>query len=176
LRDSEAKASARHDLLAVTEEPIDLSALFSAVGAPGLGATASFVGTVRSPNRGKQVSYIDYEGYGELINTVMAEIAAEARDRFASGGSPEASAGSTVAAAAGAASLRVAVVHRLGRIFPGEASLAVVIASVHRRSALEACAFVVEACKERLPVWKLEVTAGGSAEYVAGVTKAAPTL
>jgi molybdopterin synthase catalytic subunit len=139
----------------VVEEPVDLQALVAAVSHDECGAVATFLGTVRSPNAGQSVQYIDYEGYPAMIVAEMQRIGDELH--------------------AVNSGLRVILTHRLGRLRPGEASIAVVVASPHRAAALDACRDGIEACKRRLPVWKYEV--GESSEgFVRGRSDASPTL
>lgn len=121
---------------------------------PGHGAQAYFVGTVRSPNQGKQVRYIDYEGFAPMAEKVMREAAAMAQTRHGE--------------------LRVLVQHRTGRLQPGEASILIGVASPHRRAALEACDFLIEHLKVHLPIWKHEVDEDGE-HWVEGQT-GHPTL
>lgn len=123
----------------------------------GLGGVALFLGRVRSPNRGQAVHYLDYEGYEEMILATMASIADELRVEHRT------------------PSMRVAIHHRLGRLYPGEVSLAIAVAAPHRGVALTACAACLEAVKRRLPIWKLEVGAE-TTEYVAGNATAGEAL
>ena len=143
------------DNLWVGTAPILLDAVTAGLEDERLGGVGVFLGRVRSPNAGQVVYHLEYEGYEEMILAVMAEIAAELRSEFGE--------------------LRAGIHHRLGRLVPGEVSLAVAVAAPHRGSALRACAAGVEAVKLRLPVWKREVGAGGSA-YVAGSTAAGEVL
>ena len=143
------------DLLAVTRDAVEVGAVISSLADPAYGATASFLGSVRTPNRGVAVRYIDYEGYEAMIRAELERLAHEVRARFPLG--------------------RLAVVHRLGRIRPGEVSLLVAVASPHRDTALHACEELVEAIKARLPVWKYEVGPERAA-FVAGRSDAGPTL
>lgn len=139
----------------VVEVPIELGELLAQAADPAWGARASFVGSVRSPNRGATVHHIDYEGYRAMMLAEMRRLADEVAARHALG--------------------RCVIVHRLGRLQPGEVSLAVVVASPHRQDALQACEALVEGLKARLPVWKYEVDdAGGT--FVAGRSDAGPTL
>lgn len=142
------------DLWAGTE-PIDLTNVTAKLEDESMGGVAVFLGRVRSPNAGQTVYYLEYEGYHEMVIAVMAEIAGELRATHGE--------------------LRVALHHRLGRLEPGEVSLAVAVAAPHRRAALRACADGVEAVKLRLPVWKLEVGEDGSS-FVAGAAAAAEVL
>lgn len=149
------RASEAHDLFLVGPQEVSLQPLLDAVEEPAYGGVALFLGRVRSPNGGVAVRYLEYEGYVELALKTFADIAGEMRELHGPS--------------------RWAMQHRLGRLAPGEVSLAVVVATPHRGPAFDACEQAVEECKRRLPVWKLEVTASGSA-FVAGSATAAPTL
>jgi len=131
----------------VTASSLDLSRADAFLVRPEHGAQAYFVGTVRSPNQGRAVEFIDYEAFAPLAEKVMREAAAEARGRHGE--------------------LRVLVQHRVGRLLPGEASILIGVASPHRRAALEACDFLIEHLKVYLPVWKHEADDSGS-HWVAG--------
>lgn len=146
---------ATREHLVVGEEEIDLAALVEFATDPRYGAIATFLGTVRSPNADRVVSYIDYEGYGGMIVTQMRTVVAALR-RDADLG-------------------HIALAHRLGRLRPGEASIAVVVSGRHRRETLEACRRGIDLCKERLPVWKYEVDDDGGA-WVAGSSTVARPL
>lgn len=147
------------DDLWVGTEPIDVARVAAALEDESLGGVAMFLGRVRSPNDGQVVSYLDYEGYDAMILATMATLADEARTTY---GGPD-------------GRMLVAIHHRLGRVYPGEVSMAVAVAAAHRAAALSACAAVVEEAKRRLPIWKLEVGDGG-ARYVAGVAVAGEVL
>ncbi|BDP40237.1 molybdopterin synthase sulfur carrier subunit [Deinococcus aetherius] len=138
----------------VMTSPLSLSAADAFLVRPEHGAQAYFVGTVRSPNRGKRVEFIEYEGFAPMAEKVMREAAAEARTRYGE--------------------LRVIIQHRLGRLLPGEASILIGVASPHRRAALEACDFLIEHLKVHLPVWKHEADEEGE-HWVDGQT-GHPTL
>jgi molybdopterin synthase catalytic subunit len=120
----------------LTTEPIDPRRAEDAVAGPDRGALASFLGVVRDHHEGRRVTHLEYHAYVPMAESVLEEIAAEAAARF---GTPH-----------------VAIVHRTGTLHVGEVSLQVVVAAVHRREALEACAFVVEEVKARAPIWKKE--------------------
>ncbi len=129
------------DLVQLVREPIDVAALLSA--APRDGAVAVFLGVVRNENAGRAVLRLEYEAYEEMALPLMAEIAAEAHRRFP------------------VTELRI--VHRLGRLEVGEASVAVAAASPHRDQAFRACRFAIDTLKQRVPIWKKEYYADGSA-------------
>lgn len=136
----------------VTPDALSLAAASDFLIRPGYGAQAYFVGTVRSPNLGKVVEFIEYEGYPPMAQKVMAEAADLARERHGA--------------------LAVWTEHRLGRLSPGEVSIIIGVGSPHRRAALEACDFLIEHLKVVLPVWKLEGDEDGE-HWVKGQTGSA---
>ena len=126
----------------LTDQPIDVDALEASMARSSHGAVVTFVGRARDvADDGRAVIELEYEVYPEMAASVLDEIAAEAGSRF----------GATVA-----------VVHRHGVVPIGEAAVAIVTAAVHRAEAYEANRFVIEAIKERLPIWKRERFADGS--------------
>ena len=139
----------------VSRAPLEPWAIADGIRSDAHGAVALFVGTTRSPNRGAEVEYLDYEAYEDMVPQEMERIAAELRSAFGD--------------------LSVALVHRLGRVGVGEASIVIATASPHRRAALDACARGIDLCKARLPIWKREVTADG-ASWVEGSSRAARVL
>jgi molybdopterin synthase catalytic subunit len=139
----------------VTRDPIDLSVLVPLISATEFGAIATFLGLVRSPNNGKVVLYIDYEGYESMMEAQMQSIATELREDFNIG--------------------QVVIAHRLGRLQPGDTSIAVLVSGRHRKETLAACAAGIDRIKERLPVWKHEATTQGT-NWVPGTNVAGKTL
>ena len=133
--------------LGLTREPLDLAPLIDDVADARSGAVASFLGTVRSPNRGRAVHRIDYQGYDAMVEAELERIAAELREAHRL--------------------LGLAIVHRLGVCLPGEASIAIVASSPHREAAFDACRDALERCKARLPIWKHEADEDGD-HWVAG--------
>ena len=127
---------------ALVTGPIDVAALERSVAATDLGAVVTFVGRARDrADDDRAVIELEYEVYPEMAASVLAEIAGEAEERW------------------GAA---VAVVHRHGVVPIGEAAVAIVTAARHRGEAYEANRFIIEAIKQRLPIWKRERFADGS--------------
>jgi molybdopterin synthase catalytic subunit len=126
----------------LTDGPIDVAALETSVAGPGHGAVVTFVGRARNvSDDGRSVIELEYEAFDEMANPALAEIVAEAEARF----------GATVA-----------VVHRTGTVPIGDAAVAIVAGSAHRAEAYEASRFVIEAIKDRLPIWKRERFADGT--------------
>ena len=127
---------------ALATGPIDVAALERAVTDAGSGAVVTFIGRARDrADNGRDVIELDYEVYPEMAEPVLAEIAAEAEARWGA---------------------RVAVTHRHGVVPIGEAAVVIVTAAMHRAEAYDANRFVIEAIKERLPIWKRERFADGS--------------
>jgi len=126
------------ELLELTEEPLEdrLGELVRWATAPAYGAVVSFAGTTRSPNKGRDVRYLEYEAYSPMAQKIMAKIASELRERWELG--------------------RIAIVHRLGRVYPAETSLLIVVSSPHRPEAFAAARQALERIKKILPVWKKE--------------------
>jgi molybdopterin synthase catalytic subunit len=124
----------------LTHAPIDLGALQATT--PADGALCLFVGVVRNENAGRAVLHLEYEAYEEMALAEMQRIAAETQQRW-----PMA---------------QVRIVHRLGRMEIGEASVAIAVASPHRAEAFEACRFTIDTLKRTVPIWKKEFYADGA--------------
>ena len=124
----------------LTFNPIDVAALLNDVR-PTEGGVCVFLGVVRNENEGLPTVAIQYEAYGPMAERVLAEIASEAADRW---------------------DASVGIVHRIGLVPIGEASVVIVSAAAHRDAAYQASRYVIEAIKERLPIWKRERFADGS--------------
>jgi len=139
------------DLVRLVHEPIDLTILLGS--SPADGAACLFVGVVRIENKGRSVERLEYEAYEEMALPLMEEIAAETRRRFPVTG--------------------VRLVHRLGRLEIGEASVAVATTSPHRGEAFAACRFAIDTLKARVPIWKKEHYADGTA-WLEGPEAAGP--
>ena len=137
----------------VTEDPIDPAAMLSGALSPADGAALLFWGVVREQNDGRAVSRLEYSAYGPMAEREMLRIADEARERFGTGA--------------------IHVVHRVGLLEIGEASVAIAVASPHRGEAYEASRYVIEQLKQRVPVWKREGYVDGATEWVPGFTRAA---
>ncbi len=129
------------DLVRLVREPIELASLQATT--PKDGALCLFVGVVRNENRGRPVVRLEYEAYEEMALPLMQEIAAETHRRFPV--------------------TEVRLVHRLGSLEIGEASVAVAVASPHRKEAFAACRFAIDTLKAQVPIWKKELYADGSA-------------
>ena len=135
---------------AVTDRPIDAARLLADSVSPADGAALLFWGVVRNENDGRPVDHLEYHAYADMAERIMHRIAEEAISRFGVGD--------------------VRVVHRVGRLEVGEASVAIAVASPHRAEAYEASRYVIEELKKRVPVWKREGYTDGETDWVAGFT------
>ena len=128
--------------VALVSTPLDVAALTEAANRPEAGAVCVFVGTVRSPNLGREVLYLDYEAHAPMAEAQMRHIVEDAADRWPG--------------------CQARLHHRLGRLAPGEASVVIVVSALHRGDAFEACRSVIERVKTDVPIWKKEVFGDGS--------------
>ena len=136
-------------MIRVQEAAFDVGAELGAFGTGdiGVGAVASFVGYVRGSAAGATpLTALTLEHYPGMTERQLAAIEAEARGRWPL--------------------LEVLVIHRHGRMLPGEPIVLVAVSSAHRQAAFEACQFLMDWLKTKAPFWKLEETAAG-AEWVA---------
>jgi molybdopterin synthase catalytic subunit len=131
-------------MIRLQEAPFDVGAELAALtrGRSDIGAVASFQGLVRDVAGDQTITAMTLEHYPGMTERKLAEIEAEANARWPL-----------------QASL---IVHRYGRMLPGEPIVLVATASPHRTAALEACAFLIDWLKTKAPFWKLEETAAES--------------
>lgn len=129
-------------LYQISEDTLDVGRIVATIADPGAGATSTFIGTTRNSFRGKEVCHLEYEAYPPMAERVMAEIGMEVAKRWSS-------------------VLGIAIVHRVGRVDVGEASVVIAISAPHRGDAIEACAWGIDRLKALLPVWKKEVFGDG---------------
>lgn len=132
-------------LVAVTDAPLDVSAHERAVARCSAGATVVFCGVVRDIDAGRAVVGIEYEAHpdaGRVLREVADQLAAEP------------------------GVLGLAVSHRVGPLAVGDAALVAAVSSGHRGEAFDVCARLVDEVKRVLPVWKRQVFADGTDEWV----------
>jgi len=126
----------------ITEKPLSVEGVVSAITRRTSGAVASFVGVVRAFSRGRQISYLEYEAYPEMAIAKMRQIEGEIRQKWEIE--------------------QIAIHHRVGRLGVGEASVVIAVSAAHRQPALEACTYAIERLKQIVPIWKKEVSPDGS--------------
>ena len=137
----------------VVSEPIDGCALLAETISPRDGAALLFVGVVRNHNEGQEVAGLEYEAYVEMAESTLETIVAEAAGRWETG--------------------EMRVVHRIGSLEVGEASVAIAVASPHRDAAYQASRYVIEELKKRAPIWKREGYVAGERAWLGGWEPAA---
>jgi molybdopterin synthase catalytic subunit len=133
-------------MIELTNSPIDTSEVLRRVGSPRAGAVVLFLGTTRELTGERRTESLDYEAFGAMAEAKLAELEAEARRRWPI--------------------VECAIVHRLGHLELGEASVAVAVSTPHRRDAFEAGQWLIDTLKEVVPIWKKENWADGTSEWV----------
>lgn len=133
-------------LFAISSAPLDANALVPLVQTPDMGAVVTFAGVVRNNFGGKATAHLEYEAYEPMAVQVLTQIAAEERERWGTGA--------------------IAIHHRVGTLEIGETAVLIVVASAHRHAAFEAAEAIMDRIKEIAPIWKREVWADGTSEWI----------
>ena len=141
-------------MIRITRGKIPLERLVRAVGDPGAGAIVTFLGTTRNANEGRRVVRLEYEAYGRMATREMTALAAEAGRRWPL--------------------RKVAMMHRIGVVPVGEASVGIAVSAGHRAEAFAACHWLIDRLKEIVPIWKREHFRGGQIWIGAQQTTPAP--
>jgi molybdopterin synthase catalytic subunit len=137
----------RHSLVfRICPEPLDLPSLKQALGDPGAGACVVFEGWVRNLNEGRPVCSLEYESYAALAEKEGLRILGEAAEKFA------------ITAAC--------CVHRTGHLQIGELAVWTGVSSAHRDAAFEACRYIIDETKARVPIWKKEHYTSGATAWI----------
>ncbi|MEM9491553.1 MAG: molybdopterin converting factor subunit 1 [Myxococcota bacterium] len=129
----------------IVDSPPSLDRCLAAVTSPAMGGLVTFTGVVRRENRGYQVERLEYEAYKEMAETVMRELCTEIEGELPG--------------------VRLAVEHRIGVLAVGDVAVAIAAAAPHRAEAFAACRAMIDRLKERVPIWKKEITPEG-AEWI----------
>jgi molybdopterin synthase catalytic subunit len=125
--------------------PIDTAKVLASVEDPTCGGLVLFEGRVRNHHLGRDVLRLEYEAYQRLAESEGSAIMAEARQRF------------EIHAAA--------CTHRVGVLEIGDIAVVVAVSSAHRDAAFDACRYIIDELKTRVPIWKRETYADGSVEW-----------
>lgn len=128
-------------MVLLTEEPLDSQMAINAVMTDADGAYVLFVGVVRDLARGRNVVGLEYQAYKPLAEKAMAKIVETVQERWG---------------------LTCAILHRVGYLKVGEASVVVCVASPHRAEAFDACRFAIDTLKQDVPIWKKEFATDGT--------------
>jgi molybdopterin synthase catalytic subunit len=133
-------------VIELTTDTIDTAAVLRHVESPLAGAVVLFLGTTREITKDRRTSSLDYEAFGDMAKAKLTELEVEARRRWPI--------------------VECAIVHRLGHLELGEASVAVAVSTPHRRDAFEAGQWLIDTLKQIVPIWKKENWADGTSEWV----------
>ncbi len=138
------------DLIGLQSTPLDVGAAVAAVGGGDSGAIALFLGTTRrDSDGGREVIALDYEAYAEMAVAQMKRLAEEARGRWSI--------------------IRIVMLHRIGRVDVGQASVLIAVSTPHRAEAFEACRFLIDRIKMDATIWKKEIWSDRSSTWVEGM-------
>ena len=130
----------------ISDKPIDPAALRENLACDSAGAFVAFEGWVRNHNEGKNVDALDYSAYDALAEKEGSKIIAEAEERFA---------------------IEAAVcVHRVGELQIGDLAVWTGVSAGHREEAFEACRYIIDEVKARVPIWKREHYQDGETTWV----------
>jgi molybdopterin synthase catalytic subunit len=133
-------------MIAIVNHPIDLFSVLAGVQSRAAGAVVLFLGTTREVTNGRHTTSLDYECYREMAERKLAELESQARSRWSL--------------------IECAIVHRLGRVEVGEASVAIAVSSAHRQAAFQAGQWLIDTLKQVVPIWKCEHWVDGTSEWV----------
>lgn len=133
-------------LVALREEPLDVAEVSAAVSDAAAGGIAVFVGAVRDHDHGHVVTGLEYSAHPTALAR-LEEVAAEVAEEF-----------ETVA---------VAAVHRVGSLDVGDVAVVCAVSGAHRGTAFDATRALIDRLKERVPIWKHQLFADGTDEWVA---------
>jgi molybdopterin synthase catalytic subunit len=133
-------------MIELTAIPIDSAALLQRAQSPEAGAVVMFLGVSRRITAGRETVQLTYDAYEEMAAKELERLETEARQRWPV--------------------VECSIVHRQGLVPLGEASVAVAVASAHRREAFEAGQWLIDTLKQRVPIWKQEHWADGTTQWV----------
>ena len=133
-------------MIELNHDPIDSSKVLESVQSPEAGAVVLFLGTTREFTAGRQTESLDYESYGEMAVRKLEELEQQARQQWSL--------------------TEVTIVHRLGHLGIGEASVAIAVSAPHRKDAFTAGQWLIDTLKEIVPIWKKENWTDGTSEWV----------
>lgn len=137
-----------NDWLEILATPLPVAETVAFVQDGRAGGVGVFLGTTRAENSpsGAALAALDYEAYGEMAATQLRDLAERARARWPI--------------------IKLAVLHRVGRVACGEPSVVIAVSTPHRSECFEACRWLIDTLKLEVAVWKKEVWADGSGSWV----------
>ena len=136
------------DRIEISDAPLDAAAAIAFVSDPAGGGTAVFLGTTRAERNatGQDLVALDYEAYREMALAQMHKLAAAARTQWPI--------------------IRLALLHRVGRVGLAEPSVVIAVSTPHRGDAFAACRFLIDELKKDVAIWKKEAWSDGSGSWV----------
>lgn len=136
------------DWLDLLTSPMDVARATEFVSAANAGGIDIFLGTTRSEisASGHELLALDYQAYESMARRQLKELADGAREKWPV--------------------IRLVILHRLGRVPVGEASVLIAVSTPHRAEAFEACRWIIDQLKKQVTIWKQEIWAGGEATWV----------
>ncbi len=137
----------------ITSDPIDPDSLKRQLDADAAGACVTFEGWVRNINEGERVDALEYETHAAIAGTEGNQVLAEAVERFEI--------------------IRAIGVHRVGRLEIGDCAVWVGVSAGHRGAAFDACRYIIDEIKHRLPIWKKEHYRKGATAWINCATQSA---
>ncbi|TWU25664.1 molybdenum cofactor biosynthesis protein MoaE [Bythopirellula polymerisocia] len=133
-------------MIQLTTFPIDSDALVRQAQVPASGAVLLFLGVTRQHTSGRETAELRYDAYHEMAEKELAALEEKARQKWHLN--------------------ECLIVHRLGKVPLGEASVAIVVASPHRHAAFAAGEWLIDTLKMSVPIWKEEHWADGSSDWI----------
>lgn len=133
-------------MIQLTYEPIDSTTALAHVQTSAAGAVVLFLGTTREFTNGRQTLRLEYESYPSMAERKLGELERAAADRWPI--------------------VRSCIIHRLGRVDLGEASVLVAVSTPHRRDAFAAASWLMDQIKQEVPIWKQEQWADGQSSWI----------
>jgi molybdopterin synthase catalytic subunit len=133
-------------MIDLVTQAIDSNAVLEHVSSPEAGAVVLFLGTTRQHTAGRETESLDYECYADMARAKLGELEVEARRRWPI--------------------VECAIVHRVGHLEIGEASVAVAVSTAHRQAAFEAGQWLIDTLKQVVPIWKQENWSDGTTQWV----------
>ena len=133
-------------MIRIVEQSIDEAQVLAEVASLQAGAVVLFLGTTRELTGQRRTASLDYECYGEMAQKKMEELESLARSLWPL--------------------TACSIVHRIGHLEPGEASVAIAVSSPHRGDAFAAGQWLIDTLKEVVPIWKKENWADGTSQWV----------
>lgn len=137
-----------NDWLAILSDPLPLHEVIAFVSSKQAGGINIFLGTTRSENHsdGRILAALDYEAYTTMAEQQLRDLAKRAREQWPV--------------------VKLAILHRAGRVALGEPSVAIAVSTPHRAEAFIVCRWIIDTLKKEVALWKKEVWSDGSTTWL----------